>query len=68
MIKLATKYKWNIHQLDVNSCFLNRELKEEIYLVQSKGFLKKDQYHLVCKIKEIFICVETCTNILVCED
>jgi len=33
LIALATKYNWELHQLDVNSAFLNGELKEEIYIV-----------------------------------
>jgi len=40
MIALATKHKWNLHQLDVKSAFLNGELKEEVYLVQPEGFVK----------------------------
>jgi hypothetical protein len=53
MISLATKHKWNLHQLDVNSAFLNGELKEEVYLVQPEGFVKQGQEHLVCKLKKV---------------
>lgn len=52
MIALATKYDWKLHQLDVKSVFLNGDLKEEIYLVQPEGFVKKGQEHLVCKLKK----------------
>ena len=41
MIALATKYNWKMHQLDVKYAFLNGELKEEFYLVQPEGFVKK---------------------------
>ena len=41
LICLSTKHKWKLHQLDVKSAFLNGELKEEIYLVQPSGFVKK---------------------------
>lgn len=47
MIALDTKHNWKIHHLDVKSSFLNGELKEEVYLVQPKGFVKKGQEHLV---------------------
>lgn len=50
LISLATKHKWKLHQLDVKYAFLNAELKEEIYLVQPPGFVKKGQEHLVCKL------------------
>ena len=52
MIALATKYNWKVHQLDVKSTFLNRDLKEEVYLVQPEGFIKKGQEDLVCKLKK----------------
>ena len=52
LISLATKHKWQLHQLDVKSAFLNGELKEEIYLVQPQGFVKKGQEHLVCKLNK----------------
>lgn len=41
MIALATQYNWKLHKLDVKSTFLNGELKEEVYLVQPKGFQKQ---------------------------
>eukprot|EP00253_Pinus_taeda_P029810 PITA_29810 len=50
LICLAAKHKWKLHQLDVKSAFLNGELKEEIYLVQPPGFVKKGQEHLVCTL------------------
>eukprot|EP00253_Pinus_taeda_P021865 PITA_21865 len=37
LISLATKHKWQLHQLDVKFEFLNGDLKEEIYLVQPEG-------------------------------
>jgi len=39
MIAMTTKCNWKLHQLDVNSYFLNGELKEEFYIVQPKGFV-----------------------------
>ena len=52
MIALATKYNWKVHQLDVKFAFLNGDLKEEFYLVQPEGFIKKGQEDLVCKLKK----------------
>ena len=52
MIALAIKNNWQLHQLDVKSTFLNGELKEEVYLVQPEGFVKKGKEHLLCKLKK----------------
>jgi len=41
LISLATKHNWKIHWLDVKTAFLNGDLKEEVYLVQPEGFIKK---------------------------
>eukprot|EP00253_Pinus_taeda_P027830 PITA_27830 len=46
IIALATKHHWKIHQLDVKSAFLNGDLKQEVYLVQPEGFVKKGEEHL----------------------
>jgi hypothetical protein len=40
MIAITTKCNWKPHHLDLNSYFLNGELKEEFYLVQPEGFVK----------------------------
>lgn len=52
IIALATKHHWKIHLLDVKSSFLNGDLKEEVYLVQPEGFIKKGEEHLVCRLKK----------------
>lgn len=52
LIALATKKHWMMHQLDVKSAFLNGELKEEVYLEQSEGFVQKGKEHLVCRLKK----------------
>ncbi len=52
IIALATKRHWKIHQLDVKSAFSNGDLKEEVYLMQREGFVKKGEEHLVCRLKK----------------
>ena len=37
-----------IHQMDVQTAFLNGHLKEEIYMMQPEGSVKPGQEHLVC--------------------
>lgn len=52
MITLVVQLGWSIVQLDVQSAFLNRDFKEEVYMQQPIGYIKKGEEHLVCKLKK----------------
>lgn len=52
IISLGAKHHWKIHQLDVKFAFLNGDLKEELYLVQLEGFVKKAEENLVYRLKK----------------
>ena len=39
LIALVSIYKFDIHEMDVKTAFLNGELDEEIYIQQPKGFV-----------------------------
>ena len=39
LIVLAAVHDLKIHQMDVKTSFLNRELEEEIYMEQPEGFI-----------------------------
>ena len=41
LIAIAAQENWELHHLDVKTAFLNREIKEDIYINQPKGFLIK---------------------------
>ncbi|CAL2278968.1 unnamed protein product [Prunus armeniaca] len=43
LIALAAHKEWSLYQLDVKSAFLNGVLKEEVYVEQPQGFVKKDE-------------------------
>jgi hypothetical protein len=50
ILTLSTSYKWEIHQMDVKSSFLNGDLNEDIYMQQSPGFVTAKNSKLVCKL------------------
>jgi hypothetical protein len=50
LIALASIYKFDIHQMDVKTSFLNGELEEEIYMHQPKGFVLPNQERKVYKL------------------
>jgi hypothetical protein len=49
---LVAQNGWKIHQMDVNTSFLNGDLKENDFMSQPKGFVVKRQEQKVCKLIE----------------
>jgi hypothetical protein len=52
LVALATCNDLLIHQMDVNTTFLNGELDEEIYMKQPYGFVVRGQENKVCRLKK----------------
>ncbi|KAK1407693.1 hypothetical protein QVD17_39315 [Tagetes erecta] len=50
LLALASIHNLVIHQMDVNTAFLNGELDEEIYMKQPEGFVVPGNEHKVCKL------------------
>ena len=50
LIAVVTQHKWEIHQLDVKSAFLNGELKKEVFVEQPKGFIDRHNEGKVYKL------------------
>lgn len=50
IIAVANLRNWKIHQLDVKSTFLNNPLKEEVYVTQPHGFVKKGEEQKVYRL------------------
>ncbi|KAM3217568.1 hypothetical protein P3L10_027011 [Capsicum annuum] len=50
LIALAVVYGLEIHQMDVKTVFLNRELEEEIYMTQPEGFMIPGKENKVCRV------------------
>nr|GEX24164.1 ribonuclease H-like domain, reverse transcriptase, RNA-dependent DNA polymerase [Tanacetum cinerariifolium] len=42
LLAIAANNKWEVHHLDVKSAFLHEELKEEVYVTQHEGFMKRE--------------------------
>ena len=51
LLSIVAHYDYEIWQMDVKTAFLNGNLEEEIYMMQSEGFIAKNQEHMVCKLK-----------------
>jgi hypothetical protein len=50
LLSLAASHSLLIHQMDIKTTFLNRELEEEIYMDRPDGFVVKGQEGKVCKL------------------
>ena len=50
---LASMMKWNLHQIDVKTTFLNGVIEEEVYIEQPQGFEVEDRRTHVCKLKKV---------------
>ena len=50
LMSIATHFDYEIWQMDVRTAFLNDNLNESIYMMQSNSFVVKDQEHMVYKL------------------
>ncbi|UYV65566.1 hypothetical protein LAZ67_3004717 [Cordylochernes scorpioides] len=52
VLALAVEYDLLVHQMDVQSAFLNGDVKEEIYMTQPENLESKKYPRRVCKLKK----------------
>jgi hypothetical protein len=52
IMTLVTHYDLELHQVDVNTVFLNRDLLENVYMAQSKGFVVKRKENMWCHLRK----------------
>jgi hypothetical protein len=52
IMALVAHFDLELHQMDVNTAFLNGELEEDVYMKQSKGFVVNGKEHMGCRLKK----------------
>ena len=52
LLAFAVDKEMHIHQMDVETAFLNGSLEEEIYMEQPEGYVKPGNENLVCHLKK----------------
>ena len=52
IIALASKLEWKLHQMDMETTFLNGVVKDEVYMEQSLGFETHDRQSHVYRWKK----------------
>jgi hypothetical protein len=52
IMSLAASMGWTLHQMDVNTTFLNGAIKEEVYIEQPQGFEVHSRDTHVCRLKK----------------
>ena len=50
LLSIAAHYDCEIWQMNFKTAFLNGNLEEEIYMMQPKDFIAKNQEHMICKL------------------
>ena len=51
LLSITAHYDYEIWQMDVKIAFFNGNIEKELYMMQLKGFIVKNQEHIVCKLK-----------------
>ncbi|KAH9760757.1 Integrase catalytic domain-containing protein [Citrus sinensis] len=52
VLAMCATFDLHLEQLDVKTAFLHGELKEEIYMLQPKGFAETGKENLVCRLNK----------------
>ena len=52
VLAIANQYNMEVHQMDVNSAYLNGDIDAEIYMKQPEGYVDPDNPRKVCKLRK----------------
>ena len=55
IMALVAHFDMELHQMDVKTVFLNRDLEEDVYMKQPKGFVSNGNDHMVCKLRNLYM-------------
>ena len=50
LLSMAVMSSWPLYQLDIKNVFLHGDLTEEVYMVQSPGFVAQGESGLICRL------------------
>jgi hypothetical protein len=51
LLAIAAYFNYEIWQMDVKTAFLNGNIEEELYMVQSEGFVNPKDANKACKLQ-----------------
>ena len=68
IISLTTSMGWRLHQMDVKTTFLNRKIKEEVYIEQPHGFCDTWEGVSCVQVENGLVWNQATTSSLVCKD
>ena len=52
IMALVTHYDLELHQMNVKTAFLNRDLEKNVYMAQPKGFVVEGKERMVYRLKK----------------
>ena len=55
LLALSNAKNWEVHQMDVQTAFLQGNLEEEVYMRQPDGYVNEEYPDYVCKLKKILV-------------
>lgn len=58
ILSLAVMNQWKIRQIDMNNAFFNKDLTEEVFMDQPKGFFDTEKPYYVCKLHKSLYCLK----------